>query len=233
MKVLYCNYMETALNRAHHVLEAAGINPTLEMRRIESMSREVWSLSQYILKIGIERNKDSLEREARLVKQLPQDLMIPKLISEGVNDDMYWVLMEKIHGEKLSTIWPALTMNEKRESISTISRILKKLHSYDFDPFLNYPTGEMGSIEFKKIEHNLEIIKVISEIDQGIIHDAEIIIQEFQSLLEGVNYKPIHGDLHFANLLWANNKIVAVLDFEYSSIAPPDLELDAILRFCE
>jgi len=42
----------------------------------------------------------------------------------------------------------------------------------------------------------------------------------------------IHGDLHFENVLWNKGRVSALLDFEYATTGPIDLELDMILRFC-
>ena len=41
----------------------------------------------------------------------------------------------------------------------------------------------------------------------------------------------VHADAHFGNLLWHNGRISALLDFEGARPAPPDLELDTLLRF--
>jgi hygromycin-B 7''-O-kinase len=43
----------------------------------------------------------------------------------------------------------------------------------------------------------------------------------------------IHGDLTFENVLWNpdQHRIEALLDFEWSRLAPQDLDLDVLLRF--
>jgi aminoglycoside phosphotransferase (APT) family kinase protein len=40
----------------------------------------------------------------------------------------------------------------------------------------------------------------------------------------------IHGDAHFANVLWSEGCLVALLDFEWARIGPSDLELEAACR---
>jgi hypothetical protein len=42
----------------------------------------------------------------------------------------------------------------------------------------------------------------------------------------------VHGDLTFENVLWNGTEITAVLDFEWSRGAPPDVDLDVLLRMC-
>lgn len=224
--------MEIAEERALAVLRIEDIAQDQSLRRIESMSREVWMSSQFVLKIGTERNMESLEREARLLKALPRDLLAPHVMSEGSNSDMYWVFLEKIAGEKLSAMWPLLTREGKRRSVTAISRILKRIHSCEMEPFLHYPPDEMGSIELNKIGSNLDSISDMPGVDRGVAREAGATIQETMPSLKSVACKPIHGDLHFANLLLANHDIAGVLDFEYSCVAPPDLDLDIILRYC-
>jgi aminoglycoside phosphotransferase (APT) family kinase protein len=40
----------------------------------------------------------------------------------------------------------------------------------------------------------------------------------------------VHGDAHFANALWFEGCLVALLDFEWARIGPSDLELEAACR---
>ena len=42
----------------------------------------------------------------------------------------------------------------------------------------------------------------------------------------------VHGDLHFQNVLWDGEHVTALLDLEFARAAPPDLDLDVLLRFC-
>lgn len=50
------------------------------------------------------------------------------------------------------------------------------------------------------------------------------------SLDEFVQGVVVHGDAHFANVLWHEGAVVALLDFEWARIGPPDLELEAACR---
>src|SRR5690606_22367669 len=42
----------------------------------------------------------------------------------------------------------------------------------------------------------------------------------------------VHGDLHFQNVLWDGERVTALLDLEFARPAPPDVDLDVLLRFC-
>ncbi len=41
----------------------------------------------------------------------------------------------------------------------------------------------------------------------------------------------IHGDAHLENVIWDGKRLVALLDFEWARLGPPDLELQPILVF--
>lgn len=235
---LWCNMefniiMDGAFERALAVLKLESIEPTPNLKRIESMSREVWTAGQFILKIGTGRNKESLEREASLMGTLPQELFIPQIQKKGSDAEMSWLFLDKIAGEKLSTVWPSLSASNRRKCVRTISNTLKTIHSCEPRLFLNYPENEIGYIELEKVEQNFEIFSGMDGIDSGVAKEVEMLVREFRETLQSIDHCPIHGDLHFANILCAEEKISAVLDFEYSSLAPPDLDLDSILRFCE
>lgn len=46
------------------------------------------------------------------------------------------------------------------------------------------------------------------------------------------DFRLIHGDLHFDNILIDSNNNIKVIDFERALIAPIDYELDIFLRMC-
>lgn len=224
--------METALDRAHHVLEAAGMNPALEMRRIESMANEVWMLAEQILRIGIS-HKLNIEAEAELLSQLPKEVRSPKLIKYGSDGQMAWMLLEKIEGEKLINVWPHLSNPEQIQVIGELAEILKSLHGTTVEMKDNPNKASLRSIKLIDLKMFIDHLKQNPVLDSGLIREAQNFVENSEKITSTVvPHGLIHGDLHFENVLWNKDRISALLDFEYATMGPIDLELDMILRFC-
>jgi aminoglycoside phosphotransferase (APT) family kinase protein len=62
--------------------------------------------------------------------------------------------------------------------------------------------------------------------------DVSLLVHEYASALDPFdNTTLVHGDLTFENILWDGRK-VTMLDYEWSQGAPPDVDLDILLRCC-
>jgi aminoglycoside phosphotransferase (APT) family kinase protein len=79
----------------------------------------------------------------------------------------------------------------------------------------------------------LEQARSLENVDTAIIDALVDIIRGTARHLEPFDVPTlIHGDLTFENVLWDGDQVTALIDFEWSRAAPPDLDLDVILRFC-
>jgi aminoglycoside phosphotransferase (APT) family kinase protein len=67
--------------------------------------------------------------------------------------------------------------------------------------------------------------------DRGLVDAVGAFIADRLDAFAGDRAALVHADVHFANLLWADGQITALLDFETARPAAPDLELDTLLRF--
>ncbi len=224
--------METALDRAHRALEVAGMDSSLEMRRVESMANEVWILAEHVLRIGIS-HKLNIEAETKLLSQLPKEVKSPKLIKYGSDKQMAWMLLEKIEGEKLINVWPHLSDPEQIHVIGELAEILKSLHGTTAEMENNPDRAHLRSIKLDDLRIAIRQLKQNPVFDSGLIRETENFIENSEKIVAAaVPHGLIHGDLHFENVLWNKGQVSALLDFEYATTGPIDLELDMILRFC-
>ena len=71
-------------------------------------------------------------------------------------------------------------------------------------------------------------------VDPGLIADVAARLRELAGVdpLVGGDAAAacVHGDAHLGNVLWRDGRVVALLDFEWVRLGPPDLELEPHLR---
>lgn len=68
-------------------------------------------------------------------------------------------------------------------------------------------------------------------VDSTVLGEVGAFIAERLGSFTGDTAVLVHGDIHFANLLWDGNRLSAVLDFECAQPTARDVELDTLLRY--
>jgi aminoglycoside phosphotransferase (APT) family kinase protein len=115
---------------------------------------------------------------------------------------------------------------------------LRALHATKEPPGLA-PTGETpqllqpGARATEPLCEALERAGHLPHVDAGAMADAVGWVRTLRTALDPfVATTLVHGDLHFQNVLWDGERVTAILDLEFARAAPPDLDLDVLLRFC-
>ncbi|MGN1000536.1 MAG: phosphotransferase family protein [Bacilli bacterium] len=130
---------------------------------------------------------------------------IPEIYEVGKVKDKMYLVLEKMEGERLSNIFNEnISFKEKKRYLINYGRMLAKIHKipcYKFD------------FAKQRIINDFPKERDYKNIDE--------FIKPYIIYLK--NNKPdmnanifIHGDFHYANILWKNKEISAILDFEYS-----------------
>lgn len=125
-----------------------------------------------------------------------------QVIEYGVYQNHKYLVLTKVRGKRLSEI--LLTPDMKRDYLRKYGMELGKIH------------------QIPKNEFNISLKRPINDIPSGdIYHDFDPFIRKYldylkENKIEIVNNCFIHGDFHYANILWLNQEVSGVLDFEYS-----------------
>jgi Ser/Thr protein kinase RdoA (MazF antagonist) len=73
----------------------------------------------------------------------------------------------------------------------------------------------------------------LPNVDAHAMNDLAAVVEASRSAIVPFDARTlVHGDLTFENVLWDGDEVTALIDFEWARPAPPDLELDVLLRFC-
>ena len=142
------------------------------------------------------------------------------------NDDFSYEIIEKINGKSLYFVWHELDENKRKEIVKEIVNMMKSFHSikgesYDWALYIK-----------EKLERNFNKcfdLKLFSETEKDL---AEQILKNINDYLKSSDFRLVHSDIHFDNIIYCNDGQIKIIDFETSLYAPIDYELDIFLRMC-
>ena len=129
----------------------------------------------------------------------------PVVYENGIYNDKNYIVLSKIKGERLSDI---LSKNQenKKELLYLYGKELATIHNIPYKTLTVAKQRIINELPSSKIYTSLEREKEIKKyIDYLKENDFE---KEYNTF--------IHGDFHYGNILWTNNKINGVIDWEYS-----------------
>lgn len=158
------------------------------------------------IKIARQRGAD-VENEIRTINALKWPLS-PEIID--FDDEKKWIVTMARKGERLSTI---VGENENGASLNYMheyGRALADLHSV---------RGEFPKVKDRRFFHipDREYFR-----ENGLINVYEYLTAKRPA---HVHECFCHGDFHYANILWENGHISAVLDYELSGIGNRDFDI--------
>ncbi len=225
--------------RARRALRGAGLDENEPLERASSVTNEVWLTREQVVRVNRAANQ-RLRREAILGQALPGEVGYPTILAYGGETGGDWLVLRRLPGQPLSRAWPQMTRDERRGAIRQLAAMLRALHSWectvDLPPIENLPqllsVGAAGPAVAPVLDA-LDRARSLEHVDPILLREAVEIVEAGADALEPFTSTTlIHGDLTFENVLWDGHAITAMLDFEWARLAPRDLELDILLRFC-
>lgn len=227
-----------ALARAKHALDAAGLDPNVELTRASSVTNEVWLTDQYAIRVN-RRPDHRLRREAVIGPQLPEIVQYPEVVGYGAGTGFDWLVVRRRPGIVLSRCWPTMAPSQRRLAIRQLAYMLRTLHQTPCPVGLDdlgapqLLRGGQGQDPTTPLLVGLDRARSLPNVDAGAMDALIGIVKATARSLEPFDVPTlIHGDLTFENVLWDGEQVTALIDFEWSRAAPADLDLDVILRFC-
>jgi aminoglycoside phosphotransferase (APT) family kinase protein len=228
-----------AMARARHALAKAGLDPSVELHPLSSVTNEVWAAGRHIVRVN-RHPVPRLWREATLATTLlSAGVGCPPIVAYGGLVGADWMITERLPGQVLSRCWPAMSRDDRRSAIRQLAERLQQLHAYVLGeslpevatPQLLASSAGPGSVD--RLMSGLDAAQDLDHVDPVLILRAKTLVRENLAALDPVPAETlIHGDIHFENILWDGERITGLLDFEWARTAAPDLELDVFLRFC-
>jgi hypothetical protein len=216
---------------------------------LPSDSNDAWRIGDVILRICWRGDRDRFLREAAVLAVLPPEVHGPRLLDAGRTGDLAWQLTHAMAGVPLTHAWRTLTEPQRREAVQQLGTCLAALHTHplpaDVRTMLAAPRpgphpapsdvvgADIHPLPYHRLVRLLDPVRALPGGDPGLI---DVLAERLDALArhdpflgDTEQYGCVHGDAHLGNALWHNGS-VALLDFEWVRIGPPDLDLEPFIR---
>lgn len=216
---------------------------------VESWSNDAWLTRDSVLRVCWQGDRERLLRECQLLECLPESVPHASVVASGRVSDLTWTVMRRSEGERLDLLWPQLSDEEERTAVIRLGTVLRALHEWQpplavrqlLGPSLTTSARTRAEVVGEAVvplsdegRHILlDWIDELPGVSAALARGARRRVDELSPLVaadELVDGVVVHGDAHFANVLWHQGHLVALLDFEWARTGPPDLELEAACR---
>ncbi|NNE95254.1 MAG: aminoglycoside phosphotransferase family protein [Acidimicrobiales bacterium] len=226
-----------AQTRARRALQGLGLELPDTLVRAASTRNEVHVAPRQVVRVNC-RPDQRLRREGLLCQALPGESYFPNVLGYSGDTGYDFVVIERKPGRAVSRAWPDMDKTRRRKFISELSRALRLLHSVPTPPVATRMHENPHLLNPAAVSPVVPILMAVDEligkgdVDRMLLQDIADLVNDHGSALDDYHQRTlIHGDLSFENVMVDVNGLSALLDFEWSRGAPPDLELDVLLRF--
>ncbi len=216
---------KTEPERAHAIIQAADLEEKYDLERHESHhGNEVWGYGPYLLRIHSDGR--ALAREANLLRVLPTGIPHAPVVAVGDG----WIVQRRSAGHPLSLVWPSLSESKRRAAAQQLAAILINLHQIRISGIPSLSPGWYSALLPAEIfQRATEYRSQAPDLMDAVMDFTRSMLTETAPPLR---WGFIHRDLHFGHVIWNGERITALLDFESAVLAPRELELEMLVRFC-
>lgn len=199
-----------------------GIRETFAPAKSGVNGDRVFLSENFVIKFFEGRKKKYYPNELMVYSEVSEEY-VAKLIDNGEIGESYYIIMERLRGKCLYSIWNELSNEERENSIKQIADFLKKITTLKEPAIIDF-RKELEE-QYESIKNRITLTnetnrKVVAFFDRNI---GFISATEFGYLS--------YIDVHFDNFLYLDGKIKAI-DFEALKVAPLDYQMDRWCRMC-
>ncbi|KAA5830231.1 phosphotransferase [Saccharopolyspora hirsuta] len=201
-------------------------------RRGRGWTNHTWIADEFVVRVAPEPGSADLLRELELVELLPAEVGYPEVLDAGVHHGHEWVLTRRVVGENLDEVWPSLDDAARARAVEQMWERARNVHRVDVaaaapharsrSPF--FPDGPAD------VEASLGRIVAAGALTERQKDGLLQALERFWAALPAAPRALNHGDLCAPNTLWHDGSVVALLDFEFSVIAPTAIDLNEVVK---
>ena len=200
--------------------------------RAGGWTNAVWFNGDFVLRLSLSKGNDRIRREVELSKMLPKSVGYPKIIATGVAHGHEWSISERIQSKNLNDVWVDLSWSEKAKAVGQIFNIVQSIQSVNVEKIKHLSLQRAWYSPLNKSESLADCERYIA---QGIFTESHgrtlyNTLEKFYLQLNQTTPVLNHGDITMDNLLWHEGNVVALIDFEHSSITAPQLDLHSLIN---
>ena len=210
------------------ILEKENIKYKELVKSTSGFTSMVYFADEVVIKIATEvEKKKKLKKEIDIYRNINLE-NIPQYLASGEFNDATYLIISKVKGKGLYSIWHKLDINEKENCVRQIADILKNFNKQD----ASFLDDEYKIIDWKSYvieglkqkiygleKMNIDTSKITKFIESNDIFDDNI-------------YGLVYNDAHFDNFIYNEGKIY-LIDFDRVMYAPIDSEMMIFKTMCD
>jgi aminoglycoside phosphotransferase (APT) family kinase protein len=238
-------------DRLTRVVLQSGLPHQAPPELLESYSNDAWLVGDAVLRICWRGDRGRLVREGLVADALPAGIPYPDVVARGETEGFTWLATKRVAGETLERAWSQMGSGARRYAIEQLADIMRRLHGWvpaaelaaaisdrpvgAFDDPEAIPGSDLNPLPIDRALRLAVALAAQPHVDRGLIDEAARQIEDLRGADPYLDEQRtvVHADLHLANIVWDGSGIAAVLDFERVRLAPPDLDLDELVRAIE
>lgn len=201
-------------------------------RRAGGWTNATWLAGRFALRLAVQQGQEKIRREAQLASLLPPEVGYPQVVETGVTDGYEWSLSREIPGVNLGEAWRELDWDTRTSALSQLWHKVQAVHGVDIAAAAGL-ANERAWFNAASAEEAAASAARLAE--QGILTPQQVdvlgeALDRFWKALPAAERVLNHGDLTVENALWHEGQVVSLMDFEYAVIAPPELDLNELVK---
>jgi aminoglycoside phosphotransferase (APT) family kinase protein len=217
--------------------------PVRGARLVPSNNNDVWRLDAGYLRVAWRGDRSRLAREAELLERLRGGLPVPEVLDRGGDDRLSWSLTAAMPGTAYEHLCVQPAPAGLRDLVREVAALLRALHSWSVPGELAEmlkrpgtdpdPLHRAGSELVLPTSQALRLIPLAGQlpfVDHGVLDAAAARLADLADPVTAGGEVVLHGDLYLGNVLVHGGHVSALIDFEFSRMGPPDLELISVVR---
>ncbi len=219
MYQIICRITKKEIDQYNSIVERLIENqPLLKGQNYKKLnagfSNTCYQVGNYIVRICTNvENEVNFEKEMEFYSKNKENPYIPKCYITDQSKTIIpyeYEIIEYIEGKTLYEIWYQLSEKERKNLIMKLVDTIKCIHTIKVEP---YDFKEYLKEEFRKVLKE-------NRMEKELLQKLLVMCDQY---FEENHFGLIHGDLHFDNLIYRDDKIY-IIDFEKVWIAPIDYE---------
>lgn len=220
--------MEKIINK---ILEKENITLSHLKKSSSGFTNQVYFINDDMV-IKLTNDSDTikqLQKETSLYKHLQLDC-IPKYIASGNVDGTEYLIISRVPGNTLYSIWHTLDNTTRKDIVHKIANILKRIHLVNADFFDNtHRDTDWITMWNTRLNDRKQAL-----IDMG--YNVELLNMFIENNLETLfnenTFGLVYNDAHFDNFLYDNGTLY-LIDFDRVRYCPIDYEMMIFKCMCD
>lgn len=219
------------MNIIKNILEKHNISYNHISKATSGFTNLVYFIDdKYVIKLSNDTLiKKKLEKETSIYKNIKLTC-IPKYVASGNENNYQYLIITKVSGKSLYSIWHTLSTIDRQNCIKQIAQILKSFNSQDTQ-FLSHEYKDLDFITYITNELKAKL-KDLTQMGYEIKHLDDFISHKLPKLLNDNIYGLVYNDAHFDNFIYNNGKLT-LIDFDRVRACPIDYEMLIFKTMCE